>query len=96
MMHKLNDLRGKLLKQIKNSCQIFVMKVINLFLFLFIALILQACSMQQIHTMIQQNQKQECQSVPNSQYNECMERANENYDEYSNSRKEVIEDKQDS
>lgn len=73
------------------------MKYLNSLLFIFIVLTLQACSAKQFHSLIQDHQKQECQSLPtNSQYEECIKRNNESYDEYSRKREEVIEDKADS
>jgi hypothetical protein len=70
-------------------------KNIKLILILFFSLILHACTSQQLHTLFQGKQQNDCQTVPNSQYDGCMERANESYEEYSSKRKEVIEDKPD-
>lgn len=72
------------------------MKVLNLFLLISIVFFLQACTSQQLHTLFQGKQQNDCQTVPNSQYEECIERANESYEEYSSKRKEVIEDKPES
>ena len=69
------------------------MKYFKLFLTLFLFASLQACSSQFLHSMFQAKQQNNCQTVPNSQYEECMAQANESYDEYSNKRKEALEDK---
>jgi hypothetical protein len=69
-----------------------MIKNVILFLILSFALILQACSAERIHSVIQEDQKQKC-TAPNSQYDECIKRANESYEEYSSKQKEVIKNK---
>ena len=68
------------------------MNKINNWLVLFLIILLQACSSQDIYELIQDNQLSECQTLPLPQYDECMEQANESYDEYSEKRKEVTGD----
>jgi hypothetical protein len=70
------------------------MKELYPLILIFVVLVLQACSAEQVHTMIKENKKQECHSLPtNSQYEECIKRNDESYDEYSRKRKEVINGK---
>ncbi|MBL1141704.1 MAG: hypothetical protein HND53_06695 [Proteobacteria bacterium] len=72
------------------------MERLNSLLLIIAVLPLQACSSKQIHSMIQSNQQNECQTAPNSEYDNCIKHANESYEEYSRNRKEVIEKNADS
>ena len=59
---------------------------------LIILALLQACSSETIYEAIRSGFRQDCQTVPRSQYKDCVERTGDTYDEYSEKRKSVSED----
>ena len=56
--------------------------------------ILSGCSNRAIYENIQHQNRQDCLTLPPSQYDECMEAASKRYDEYKRERDEITSDVQ--
>jgi hypothetical protein len=56
-----------------------------------LAVLLPACSNQQLYDAIQQNRQLECQKLPGIQYEECMKQHSQPYDEYERQRQELLD-----
>lgn len=51
-----------------------------------------ACSNQQVYTVIQEQERQECAKLPLGQYEECMAEVDETYDDYEKAREDMKND----
>ena len=49
---------------------------------------LTGCSNKTVYDNIQKNNRNDCNTVPPSQYEECIKRTNKSYEEYEQDRKE--------
>ena len=58
--------------------------------FLRSVMLLQACSNQQIYENIQRDQRQRCQTLPQSEFERCMARAGQSFEDYWRDREEAI------
>ena len=58
----------------------------KIYLSVFFALLIGACSNQAIYDNIQLNNRQNCGKLSSPQYDECIERTNKSYDEYERER----------
>ena len=61
----------------------------SVIIFLFLALLIGACSNKEVYDNIQLNNRQNCLELPQSQYDECIARFSKSYDEYERERKEL-------
>ena len=68
------------------------MMTLGIRVILFIVL-LAGCSNRAVYENIQHQNRQDCQTLPPSQYDECMEAASKRYDEYKRERDEMTDSK---
>ncbi|KPJ93935.1 MAG: hypothetical protein AMJ55_07150 [Gammaproteobacteria bacterium SG8_15] len=60
-----------------------------LFAGLLLVIAMSACSSRQAYEAMQTRERNECLTVPESQYQECMERTTRSYDEFSRERENL-------
>ena len=58
-----------------------------------LALLLVACTHEQVYNSVQQNQQLECSKLPQVRYEECMKEFDESYKDYARERQELLEEK---
>ena len=58
-----------------------------------LALLLAACTHEQVYNSVQQNQQLECSKLPQVRYEECMKEFDESYKDYARERQELLEEK---
>ena len=68
------------------------MHLIRYIAVLLIPALLQACSTETIYEAIRGSLRQDCETVPRSQYKDCVARTSDTYDEYSEKRNSVSKD----
>ncbi|OUS27638.1 hypothetical protein A9Q99_14465 [Gammaproteobacteria bacterium 45_16_T64] len=57
-----------------------------------VILLMAGCSNKAVYDNIQLNMKNECRTLPQSQYEECMEDASTSYEEYEENRQEMLKE----
>jgi hypothetical protein len=56
-----------------------------------IAVLLVACTHEQVYNAVQQNQQLECSKLPQVRYEECMKGVDESYKDYERERQDFLE-----
>ena len=58
-----------------------------------LAILLVACTHEQVYTAIQQNQQLECSKLPQVQYEQCMKNYDKSYQDYERERQAILDEK---
>lgn len=57
---------------------------------LIILALLSACSSQEMYEAIQRDQRQQCQTLPETEFERCMARTAQSFEDYSREREEAL------